>query len=90
MDTAWKAGGTKKKPDPAPASPAPAIRNPTTGTVPELTVREAMILQALRSYAGPVNKKGLPKLRPLREHANLPDLTRAERNRMYEQRKDTP
>ena len=71
VDTAWKAGGTKAK------KPAPAH----TGVN-----RDTMILQALLSYTGPVNKKGRPKLRPLREHANLPDLTRAERNRMYEQR----
>ena len=41
------------------------LTNPPVLTVDE---RRAAILKGMRTYQGPLNKRGLPKLQPLRRH----------------------
>ena len=46
--------------------------------------RDTAILVALRSYDGPRNKRGLPRTKPLREHAGIPDISNDEKRRLWE------
>ena len=55
---------------------------PESGEALEGRMGEEMRAERLRevfsTYDGPVNRKGHPRLRPFREHAGMPDVTRAE------------
>ena len=46
--------------------------------------RDHRIMLALQAYSGPFTRKGKPKLRTLREATGI-DVTRAERNRLWDQ-----
>ena len=45
--------------------------------------RKGIILGGMRTYTGPLNKNGLPRIRPLREHIGLDDLSKRERNALW-------
>ena len=48
--------------------------------------RDVAIIAGMRSYDGPLNRKGRPRMRPLRQHLEEYDLgyiTRAERNELW-------
>ena len=66
------------------ASPAVA-RHQAVAAVGTAT-REAKIVEALASYQGEFTKRGRPRLLELREIADIPDITRAERNRVWDAR----
>ena len=40
--------------------------------------RAQLIREAFKTYEGPFNRRGVPRLRPFREHAKMEDITRAE------------
>ena len=71
--------------------PAVTIWSPD---VPEDGTDEAERVTLLRiaseTYDGPVNRKGHPRLRPFREHAGMPDATRAEIRQAALSRTQTP
>ena len=51
--------------------------------------RRAAILKGMRSYQGPLNKRGLPKLQPLRRHIEkdgVMDITQAEKKELWTRR----
>ena len=48
--------------------------------------RDEMIIAAMREYDGPLNRRGLPRMRPLRQYLEDYDvgrITRAERNELW-------
>ena len=62
------------------------LTNPPVLTEDE---RRAAILKGMRTYQGPLNKRGLPKLRPLRRHIEkdgVMDITQAEKKELWTRR----
>ena len=48
--------------------------------------RRAAILEGMRTYQGPLNRRGFPKLRPLRRHVEkdgVMDVTHAEKKELW-------
>ena len=48
--------------------------------------RDVAIIAAMRDYDGPLNRKGRPRMRPLRQHLEAYDvgrITRPERNELW-------
>jgi hypothetical protein len=48
-----------------------------------LSAREQAIVDAMRTYTGNLNSKGLPWMRPLRDHAGISDINSSERARLW-------
>ena len=52
--------------------------------------RDETIIAAMREYDGPLNRKGRPRMRPLRQYLEAYDvgrITRGERNELWAKRK---
>ena len=75
---AWRPAATIWEAD----VPETGESEPESGEALEGRMGEEMRAERLRevfsTYDGPVNRKGHPRLRPFREHAGMPDVTRAE------------
>ena len=72
---------SKWVPTRVPAPPAAYAHGRAAG--PQLA-REDKLVDALASYQGGWTKRGRPRLKELREHAGIGDITRAERNRAWD------
>ena len=48
--------------------------------------RNEKILESMRTYDGPLNKRGLPKLKDLREHVGIDDITNVEKRALWRRR----
>ena len=56
------------------------------GTRTPTRKRDETIIAAMREYDGPLNRKGRPRMRPLRQHLEAYDvgrITRGERNELW-------
>ena len=65
------------------APPTPMSTPPPVPTPNGLSAREQAIVDAMRTYTGNLNSKGLPWMRPLRDHAGIPDIDSSERARLW-------
>ena len=50
----------------------------------ETATRKAKIVDAVETFEGAMTKRGRPRLKELRIHAGIPDITRAERNSVWD------
>ena len=87
----------REEPLPAPVAPPPKpARAPAHAASPATAPaawaathqakwkREDKLVEALATYQGGWTKRKRPRLQELREHARMPDITRAERNRIWD------
>ena len=65
---------------PTPIATPPPVPTPNGNG---LSAREQTIVDAMRTYTGNLNSKGLPWMRPLRDHAGIPDINSSERARLW-------
>ena len=82
------------EPDPLPApvvvQPAPsraahaAVARHQASVAVETATRKAKIVDAVETFEGAMTKRGRPRLKELRIHAGIPDITRAERNSVWD------
>ena len=71
------------QPAPSRAAHAAVARHQASVAV-ETATRAAKIVDAIETFEGATTKRGRPRLKDLRIHAGIPDITRAERNSVWD------
>ena len=65
-------------------APHAAVARHHAAVAVETATRKAKIVDAVETFEGAMTKRGRPRLKELRIHAGIPDITRAERNSVWD------